>query len=72
MRYTIGMTRVEKLESEVATLSPEELSRFRTWFAEFDAEAWDRQIETDARSGKLDHLADQAIQDYKAGNCKEL
>ena len=72
MGYTTSMTRVEKLESDVSRLSPDELSRFRAWFAEFDAALWDEQIELDAKSGKLDHLAEKAIQDFNSGNCKEL
>ena len=42
------MTKIEKLERDVATLSNEELSEFRRWFAEFDAAAWDRQFGTHA------------------------
>ena len=72
MGYTTSMTRVEELESEVSRLSPDELSRFRAWFAEFDAALWDGQIELDAKSGKLDHLAERASQDFNSGNCKEL
>jgi len=32
------MTKLEKIEREIASLAPEELARFRDWFAEFDAE----------------------------------
>ena len=66
------MARVEKLKSEVSCLSPDELSLFRAWFAEFDAALWDEQIELHAKSGKLDHLAEKAIQDFNARDCKEL
>ena len=66
------MSRLESLESEVGRLSPEELRRFRDWFLEFDAELWDKQIESDARSGKLDGLAEKAKRDYDSGNTTEL
>jgi hypothetical protein len=33
--------------------SPEELEKFRSWFMEFDAQVWDRQIEADSKSGRL-------------------
>jgi hypothetical protein len=46
------MSRVEQIEGHVTELSPEELSAFREWFAEFDAEIWDRQFESDARTGR--------------------
>jgi hypothetical protein len=47
------MTKVEKLEREIRNLSAKELASFRAWFAEFDAVAWDRQIDADAEGGKL-------------------
>ena len=55
------MSRVEELEEQVRALDPTELQSFREWFAEFDGELWDRQIESDVASGRLDALADQAL-----------
>jgi len=66
------MNKVEAVEREVQSLSPSELAAFRKWFDEFDAAAWDRQIEEDVRAGKLDRLADEAVQALKAGKCTEL
>jgi hypothetical protein len=66
------MSRVEALEKEVAGLLPAELAAFRRWFAEFDAAAWDGQIEDDVATGRLDALADAALADLRAGKCTEL
>jgi hypothetical protein len=66
------MQAVQELQSAVSQLSADELARFREWFDEFDAEIWDRQFEENAKSGKLDRLANQAIADFRAGKCKEL
>ncbi len=66
------MTEVEEIESAIAHLSLPDLSRLREWFLEFDAAVWDRQIEEDVASGRLDALADQAIADFRAGRCTEL
>ena len=63
---------VQELQSAVSQLSAEELARFREWFDKFDAEIWDRQFEEDAKSGKLDQLANQAIADFQVGKCKQL
>lgn len=63
---------IEELENAVASLPPEELSRFRTWFAEFDAAAWDQQIAEDAAAGRLDNLADAALRADDAGETTEL
>jgi hypothetical protein len=60
------------LENAVTGLSPDELARFRSWFIDFDAVAWDRRLEEDANSGKLDALADEAIQAHRAGKTTEL
>ena len=66
------MGKVENLEEQVRHLSPEELARFREWFVQFDAEAWDRQFEADARAGKLDALAERALRAHAAGQSTEL
>ncbi len=66
------MSKVEILEKQVAGLSPEELARFRLWFAEFDAHAWDRQFEADAKAGKLDALAEKALRAHAAGQSTKL
>jgi hypothetical protein len=60
------------IESAVAGLPTEELSKFRAWFVEFDAEAWDRQFDEDVRAGRLDHLADEALRDLRDGRTTEL
>jgi hypothetical protein len=66
------MGKVEAIEQAIEGLSPEELATFRRWFAEFDATVWDRQIEQDARAGKLDALADEALRDHDAGKSTDL
>jgi hypothetical protein len=66
------MSTVEEVESAISALPPEELSRFRAWFEQFDAASWDLQWEEDAKTGRLEQLADQAIQDFRAGRCTEL
>ena len=66
------MTEIEKIEKRIEGLSPEELAKFRSWFVEFDARVWDRQIEADSKAGKLDRLANSALADYKSGRSKEI
>jgi hypothetical protein len=61
------MSRVESLEGQVKQLTSEELSAFREWFAQFDAQDWDRQFASDVQNGKLDDLAARALRDYEAG-----
>lgn len=66
------MSKIETIEQEIKTLSPAELATFRNWFRQFDAEAWDRQIEEDSKSGKLDALANAALKSFQSGDCSEL
>jgi hypothetical protein len=66
------MSQVEMLEQTVKQLSPGERAAFRSWFIEFDAAEWDRQIEMDSESGKLDRLAQSAIEEYKAGKTNHI
>jgi hypothetical protein len=66
------MSRVENIEGQVKSLSSEELKAFRDWFAAFDAEAWDAQIEADAKNGKLRSLAERALRDHESGRSSLL
>ena len=61
------MSVVETIERQVRQLGLKELAQFRDWFFEFEADAWDRQIERDAKAGKLDALARKALEDHAAG-----
>jgi hypothetical protein len=66
------MGKVKDIENQVKELSSEELAAFRQWFAQFDAEAWDHQLEADVKAGKLDGLAERALRDHAAGRSKPL
>ena len=63
---------IEELESAVSSLSAVELTRFSQWFEEFMAEQWDRQIEQDVQSGRLDAALKRADDHYEAGRCTPL
>jgi len=64
------MTKIEKLERDIESLSEQELSEFRRWYAVFDASVWDRELEADVRAGALDQLADEALADHRAGRTR--
>ncbi len=66
------MTRIQALEKEVRSLTRDELAEFRAWFARFDAAQWDRQIESDMRSGRLDRLAARAPEAHRRGESRQL
>jgi hypothetical protein len=66
------MSNVEQAESQVKSLNELELKAFRDWFMQFDAEAWNRQIEADSKAGALNSLADRARAEHDAGRSTVL
>jgi hypothetical protein len=66
------MNNLKDVEHAVSQLSLEELAAFRAWFAEFDAEIWDRQFEEDVAAGRLDTLAEKALRHLREGRCTNL
>ena len=67
-----AMTKLELIEQEIRSLSAGELAQLRTWFFELDAEQWDKEIERDAASGKLDKLFEKSLADHRAGKSREI
>jgi hypothetical protein len=66
------MTKLEQIQSTIATLPVSEREKLRVWLDEFDARLFDDAIERDSKSGKLDKLADKALADHKAGLSRKL
>ena len=66
------MTTVDEIEDAVRALPPDQLAEFRTWFERFDADRFDERIARDAGAGRLDRLAEQALEDRRAGRAREL
>jgi hypothetical protein len=66
------MSTVESIENAIEQLGRDDLASFRQWFTSFDAAEWDAQIERDIAAGKLDELAKEGIQEYKAGATRRL
>jgi hypothetical protein len=63
---------IEDVEKAVAKLPPDQFAKFRAWFEEFEAARFDQKIERDANTGRLDRMADQAIDDFRKGRAREL
>lgn len=66
------MSRIERIEAEIASLSPEEVRQILRWLAERDAELWDLQIEEDAKAGRLDALWGEAEKEIASGEARPL
>jgi hypothetical protein len=61
------MSSVQEIENAITKLKPEQVDQIAEWLEEYREEAWDRQIECDAKSGKLDKLIGKAKADARAG-----
>jgi hypothetical protein len=66
------MSTIEEIEAVIRKLPAENLAELRAWFAEFDAEAWDRQFEQDVNEGRLDALTDEVLSDLREGRFTPL
>lgn len=63
---------IEEIENAIQHLPQDQLKKFRAWYIEFDTKAWDVQIERDVASGRLDSLANEAIEAHRAGDSTKL
>ena len=61
------MTTVAQISGAVKQLPRKDLAKFRKWFAEYDAERWDREFEADVTAGRLDAVAREVLRDWRAG-----
>jgi hypothetical protein len=66
------MTTVKKIQLAIQSLSPDEFTYLRTWMIELDWENWDKEIEEDSYSGKLDFLIDEALTEKVHNQLREL
>lgn len=63
----------QEIQEAIAKLPTSEKESLWHWMrraAETEWQAWDRQIEEDSRTGKLDKLLEQADRDFEAGRCR--
>ena len=66
------MSRIEEIEAQIACLSNAERAELRDRFLREDADSWDRQIETDSLSGRLDEVFAEALKDHANGKSTPL
>lgn len=66
------MSTVAEIKSAIKKLNPKQVRSIGDLVDELREEQWDRQIDADAKAGKLDKLAEKALADYRAGRCKPL
>lgn len=66
------MSTVDHIKEAIEALPKRDYIRLRKWFSERDWRQWDRQIEEDSKSGKLEFLVREAIEEKRKGRLGEL
>ena len=66
------MLKVHEMKAAIESLPEKQFVELRHWFSEKDWQKWDRQIEADTESGKLDFLVREALEEKYAGKLKAL
>jgi hypothetical protein len=51
-----------EIQTLIHSLDDADRSALLHWLRELDWQAWDRQFEEDVEAGRLDHLADEALE----------
>jgi len=66
------MENLERIKEEIESLPENDFIQLRKWFSEKDWEKWDKQIEEDSNSGRLDFLMKEALEDKEKGNLRTI
>ena len=66
------MLKVDEIQTAIESLPEDEYAHLRRWFLERDWEVWDREIEVDSTSGRLEFLIEEALEEEAKGKLRDL
>lgn len=66
------MSKIDELKAEIERLSSHEIAEIYRWLSEKDWERWDKEIESDGQSQKIEFLVQEAREEKAKGNLKDL
>jgi hypothetical protein len=66
------MSSVTEIESALRALPLKDARAVANWLQDYLDEQWDKQMDQDIAAGRLDKLAEQALEHYRAGRVKPL
>ena len=64
------MSTVQEIEAAIGGLPRDEFFELIAWIKGQFVNEWDRQIEDDVKAGRLNHLAHEALAEYRSGNTR--
>lgn len=63
---------IQEIELAITQLPSSELNELVAWLADYHHQVWDKQIEDDLDSGRLDSMIAAAEKEYQAGLARPL
>ena len=66
------MSKIDDLKADIEGLPSQEQAELFRWLSEKDWEGWDKEIEADSKSGRLDFLVREAREEKAKGKLKEM
>jgi hypothetical protein len=63
---------IKEIEIAITRLPAIDLAELMAWLENYHAQVWDKQIEEDLETGRLDALLAEVDQEYEAGLGKPL
>ena len=66
------MSTVVEIESALRALPMQDARAVAHWLQEYLDQKWDQQMDADMAAGRLDKLAEQALDHYRTGQVKPL
>ena len=64
------MSTLEQIKAAIESLPREDFFRLHEWIRDRFDDKWDKQIEEDTRSGRLNSVTREALAEYRAGRSK--
>ena len=63
---------VKQIERAITQLPARELAELVSWLEDYQAQVWDKRIEEDLETGRLDTLLTEVDEEYEAGLTQPL
>jgi hypothetical protein len=58
---------IEQIERAITQLPAKDLAELMSWLEDYDAQVWDKRIEEDLKTGRLDALLAEVDEEWEAG-----
>ena len=63
---------ITEIESAITQLPPKEIAELVAWLQDYHETVWDKQIEDDLETGRLDKLLAEVDKEHHAGSARPL